>query len=125
MLSSGTASEATLYGRKSKYGRMEVREAQRLRGREEEDRRLKQLVADPSLDKEALKAIARKNGRDSGERLLSSKRGQVAKPTGVQTFVAQPSVEALHVSVSQLDKLIFTSKVREFGFGVSTIRGLW
>jgi putative transposase len=46
-------SEATLYGWKSKYGGMEVGEAQRLRGLEEENRRLKQLVADLSLDKEA------------------------------------------------------------------------
>jgi putative transposase len=56
-------SEATLYGWKSKYGGMEVGEAQRLRGLEEENRRLKPLVADLSLDKEPLKAIVRKNAR--------------------------------------------------------------
>jgi putative transposase len=55
-------SEGTLYGWKSKYGGMEVGEAQRLRNLEDENRRLKQLVADLSLDKEALKAIVRKNG---------------------------------------------------------------
>lgn len=55
-------SEATLYAWKSKYGGMDVSEAQRLKGLEDENRRLKQLVADLSLDKEALKAIARKNG---------------------------------------------------------------
>jgi putative transposase len=55
-------SEATIYTWKSKYGGMEVNEAQRLKGLEEENRRLKQLVADLSLDKEALKAIVRKNG---------------------------------------------------------------
>jgi putative transposase len=55
-------SEATLYGWKSKYGGMEVGEAQRLRSLEDENRRLKHLVADLSLDKEALKAIVRKNG---------------------------------------------------------------
>ena len=57
-----SVSEATLYGWKSKYGGMEVGEAQRLRSLEDENRRLKQLVADLSLDKEALKAIVRKNG---------------------------------------------------------------
>jgi putative transposase len=41
---------------------MEVGEAQRLRSLEDENRRLKQLVADLSLDKEVLKAIVRKNG---------------------------------------------------------------
>jgi putative transposase len=55
-------SEATLYGWKSKYGGMEVGEAQRLRSLEDENRRLKHLVVDLSLDKEALKAIVRKNG---------------------------------------------------------------
>ena len=55
-------SEATLYTWKSKYGGMEVSEARRLRELEEENRRLKQLVADLSLDKEALKVVIRKNG---------------------------------------------------------------
>ena len=55
-------SEATIYTWKSKYGGMEVNEAQRLKSLEDENRRLKQLVADLSLDKEALKGIVRKNG---------------------------------------------------------------
>jgi putative transposase len=55
-------SEATIYTWKSKYGGLEVSEAQRLRSLEDENRRLKQLVADLSLDKEALKGIVRKNG---------------------------------------------------------------
>jgi putative transposase len=55
-------SEATLYTWKSKYGGMEVSEARRLRELEEENRRLKQLVADLSLDREALKVVIRKNG---------------------------------------------------------------
>jgi len=55
-------SEATLYTWKSKYGGMEVSEARRLRELEEENRRLKQLVADLSLDKEALQVVIRKNG---------------------------------------------------------------
>ena len=55
-------SDATLYTWKSKYGGMEVSEARRLRALEEENRRLKQLVADLSLDKEALKVVIQKNG---------------------------------------------------------------
>ena len=55
-------SEATIYTWKSRYGGLEVNEAQRLKSLEEENRRLKQLVADLSLDREALKAIVRKNG---------------------------------------------------------------
>jgi putative transposase len=55
-------SEAAIYTWKGKYGGMEVNEAQRLKSLEDENRRLKQLVADLSLDKEALKGIVRKNG---------------------------------------------------------------
>lgn len=55
-------SEATIYIWKSKYGGMEVSEAQRLKALDEENRRLKTLVADLSLDKEMLKSVIRKNG---------------------------------------------------------------
>jgi putative transposase len=55
-------SQPTFYVWKSKYGGMDVSEAQRLRSMEDENRRLKQLVADLSLNQEALKAVIRKNG---------------------------------------------------------------
>lgn len=55
-------SEATICTWKSKYGGMEVSEARRLKELEDEKRRLKHMVADLSLDKEALKAVIRKNG---------------------------------------------------------------
>ncbi len=55
-------SVATFYGWKSKLGGAEVSGTQRLRQIEEENRRLKQLVADLSLDREALRAVIRKNG---------------------------------------------------------------
>ena len=54
--------DQTLYNWKSKYGGMEVSETKRLGSLEEENRRLKEIVADLSLDKEALKAVIRKNG---------------------------------------------------------------
>jgi putative transposase len=55
-------SEATFYNWKSKYGGLEVNEAQRLRAMEDENRLLKTLVADLSLDCEALKTVIRKSG---------------------------------------------------------------
>ena len=55
-------SEATLYTWKSKFGGMDVNEARRLRDLERENGELKRLVADLSLDKEALKTVIRKNG---------------------------------------------------------------
>lgn len=53
---------ATFYGWKAKYGGMDVSEAQRLKAMEDENRRLKHLVADLSLNQEVLKAVIRKNG---------------------------------------------------------------
>ncbi len=50
-------SEHTFYRWKAKYGGMEVSEAWRLKALEDENRRLKTLVADLTLDKEALKAV--------------------------------------------------------------------
>jgi putative transposase len=58
-------SKHTIYAWKAKYGGMEVNEAQRLRQLEDENRRLKHLVADLSLDKEVLKAVITKNGWSS------------------------------------------------------------
>ena len=55
-------SEASIYNWKSKYGGLEVSEAQRLRQLEDENRRLKHLVVDLSLDKEVLKSVIAKNG---------------------------------------------------------------
>jgi len=45
-------SEATFYNWKKKFGGMGVTELRRLRKLEEENHRLKRLVADPSLGKE-------------------------------------------------------------------------
>ena len=55
-------SKHTIYGWKAKFGGMGVNDAQRLRQLEDENRRLKQIVADLSLDKEALKSVISKNG---------------------------------------------------------------
>ena len=53
-------SEATYYRWKSKYGGLEVSEAKRLRALEEENRRLKQLVADKELGILGLRAALSK-----------------------------------------------------------------
>lgn len=49
--------EHTIYRWKAKYGGMTVSEAQRLKQLEDENRRLKHLVADLTLDNQALKAV--------------------------------------------------------------------
>jgi putative transposase len=53
--------EQTYYRWKSKFGGMEVNEANRLRALEDENRRLKHLVADLTLDNQALKAVLAKH----------------------------------------------------------------
>ncbi len=58
-------SKHTVYAWKAKYGGLEVSEAVRLKQLEEENRRLKKLVADLSLDKDMLQAVIRKNGWSS------------------------------------------------------------
>jgi putative transposase len=55
-------SDQTLYNWKAKYGGMEVSDVKKLRALEEENRRLKEMVADLSLDKAALTTVIRKNG---------------------------------------------------------------
>ena len=52
----------TIYGWKAKYGGMDVSEAQEARQLREENARLRKLVADLSLDKDALKSVIAKNG---------------------------------------------------------------
>jgi len=49
--------ENTLYRWKSKYGGMDVSDAKRLRALEDENRRLKRLVAEQALDIQILKDI--------------------------------------------------------------------
>jgi len=54
-------SEATLYNWKAKYGGMDVSEAKRLRMLEDENRKLKKLLAESMLDNSALKELLAKN----------------------------------------------------------------
>ena len=53
-------SEATLYNWKAKYGGLEVSEAKRLRALEDENGRLKRLLADAMLDNAGLKDLLTK-----------------------------------------------------------------
>lgn len=54
-------SDATIYKWKAKYTGMEVSDVRKMRQLEDENRRLKHLVADLTLDNQALKAINSKN----------------------------------------------------------------
>jgi putative transposase len=54
-------SEPTMYAWRSKYAGIEVSDLRRLKGLEDENRKLKHLVADLTLDNQALKAVVSKN----------------------------------------------------------------
>jgi putative transposase len=54
-------SAPTLYNWKAKYGGLDVSEAKRLRALEDENRRLKKLLAEQVLDNAALKDLVGKN----------------------------------------------------------------
>ena len=56
-------SEATFYNWKAKYGGMDVSEAKRLRALEDENAKLKKLLAEQMLDAAALRELLSKNGR--------------------------------------------------------------
>jgi len=55
-------SYATFYTWRKKYGGLDIAELRRLRQLEEENRRLKSIVADQALDIRALKEVLAKNG---------------------------------------------------------------
>jgi len=54
-------SESSFYKWKSKYGGLEVNEAKRLKALEDENAKLKRLLADAMLDNAALKDVLSKN----------------------------------------------------------------
>ena len=54
-------SDATFYNWKKKYGTLGVTELKKLKQLEEENSRLKQIVADLSLDKQMLQDVLKKN----------------------------------------------------------------
>src|SRR5256885_1432052 len=56
-------SEATLYNWKARYSGMDVSEAKRLKALEDENAKLKKLLAEQMLDAAALRELLSKNGR--------------------------------------------------------------
>ena len=78
-------SKHTVYAWKAKYGGMTVGEAQRLRQLEDENGRLKKLVADLSLDKEMLKAVIEKTG--------GARRTQGGSALAVEQVSGEPAAD--------------------------------
>ena len=57
-------SKHTIYAWKAKYGGMDVSQVQEAKQLRDENTKLRKLVADRSLDKEALQSVIRKDGWD-------------------------------------------------------------
>lgn len=72
-------SPVTFYRWRAKFGGMDVSEAKRLKALEDENRRLKTMVADLSLDNQALRSLLGKNGSARG---VPPSRGRA--PGGLQ-----------------------------------------
>jgi len=60
-------SDATYYNWKAKYGGMEASDIKRLKELEDENRRLKSMLADLSLEHRILKDIVKKNCKASDQ----------------------------------------------------------
>ena len=58
-------SKHTIYAWKAKYGGMDASQAQEAKQLRDENAKLRKLVADLSLDKDALQSVIRKNGWSS------------------------------------------------------------
>ncbi len=76
-------SEATFYKCKAKFGGMDVSDARRLKSLEDENAKLKKLLAEAMLDNAMLKDIASKNGDARGQAGSrgSSLRGARSEPS--------------------------------------------
>src|SRR6059058_4197950 len=68
--------QTTFYRWKSKFGGMEVSDARRLKQLEDENRRLKQMVADLSLDLQQRRCCCEKNGEARGVPLSRGPRDE-------------------------------------------------
>lgn len=108
-------SKHTIYGWKAKYGALEVSEAQRLRQLEDENGRLKKLLADLSLDREMLRAVVAKNRHELVDRrtdanwlreqyAVSERRvcGLLSMPVSSYRYVARRCDEELQQQLVQL-----------------------
>ena len=73
-------SAATFYGWRSKYGGMQVSEAKRLKQLEEENSRLKRIVADQTLDITMLKDLVGKKWCPEDKRSARAYAAGAARP---------------------------------------------
>ena len=101
-------SEATFYAWKKKYAHLGVNEVRRLRQLEEENTRLKRLVADLSLDKHMLSEALRKRGLKPATSPRSWPGGSTTRIRSVvcgladwRSSVARPGIERVEPRIKR------------------------
>jgi len=99
-------SDATFPKWRTKYAGLEVSDVKKLRQLEDENRRLKQMVAEQALDIQALKAITAKTGKAQGETDSGHLDGRAlwAQPAA-SVSVSDPGSEHAPVPESSLRRL--------------------
>ena len=112
-------SEATYYAWKRKFGGMDVSEARRLRGLEEENARLKRLVADQAVQIQILKEVNSKKGKpvyqatgsqaECGKRLGKSSVSMPGSGAGAIEFLSQRLGESGKASSAQRGRRVAAS----------------
>jgi putative transposase len=94
-------SSATFYAWKAKFGGMDVSEAKRLKALEDENAKLKRLLADAMLDNVALKDLLSKNGdarRQAGSRRSSHQSVRDERAAGAHSHQGRPQDGALPIA---------------------------
>jgi putative transposase len=98
-------SDSTFHRWKAKYGGLELSELKRLKQLVDENRRLKQIVADLTLDNAALKDVLAKKGNarcTTDCRCCSPKAARFLTAAGVSSAPARPLDRAINRAVSRL-----------------------
>ena len=90
-------SEQTFYRWRKKYGGLEAGELRRLRQLEEENRKLKQLVAELSLDKHVLQEVIAKKSE------ACTQTGACPESGGRSRDVATASMQAVRIGPEHLE----------------------
>ncbi|KKN40109.1 hypothetical protein LCGC14_0736780 [marine sediment metagenome] len=94
-------SEATLYNWKAKFGGMDVSDARRLRALEDENAKLKKLLAEQMLDAAALRELLAKNGRArrrARSRCAPAGRDGPVRAAGLSVRRCQPQDGSLSIA---------------------------
>ena len=110
-------SKHTIYAWKAKYGGMDVSQAQEAKQLRDENTKLRKLVADLSLDKEALQSVIRKNGP---RRYVSRHLHEGA----LQRMQQRTTPEVMRLRAATVELPFAALKCRIFGHPRFLLRGL-